>query len=70
MLALVVEIEQVFSHCPKAFLRSYLWEPDQWPSTDAMPSVAALSKAVQDTPETLAELEAHYAEANYARLLY
>jgi hypothetical protein len=70
ILALVVEIEQVFSHCPKAFLRSYLWEPDQWPSTDEMPSVAALTKAVQDTPETLAELEAHYAEANYSRLLY
>ncbi|HZV75992.1 MAG TPA: MSMEG_1061 family FMN-dependent PPOX-type flavoprotein [Conexibacter sp.] len=70
ILALVVEIEQVFSHCPKAFLRSYLWEPDQWPSTDEMPSVAELTKAVQDTPETLAELEAHYAEANYSRLLY
>jgi PPOX class probable FMN-dependent enzyme len=70
ILALVVEIEQVFSHCPKAFLRSYLWEPDQWPPVDEMPSVAELTKAVQDTPETLAELEAHYAEANYSRLLY
>jgi uncharacterized protein len=70
ILALVVEIDQVFSHCPKAFLRSYLWEPDKWPSTDEMPSVAELTKAVQDTPETLAELEAHYAEANYSRLLY
>jgi hypothetical protein len=70
ILALVVEIEQVFSHCPKAFLRSYLWEPDQWPPVDEMPSVAELTKAVQDTPETLAELEAHYAKANYSRLLY
>jgi hypothetical protein len=35
-----------------------------------MPSVAALTKAVQDTPESLAELEAHYAKANYSRLLY
>ena len=70
ILALVVEIDQVFSHCPKAFMRSYLWEPDKWPPIDEMPSVAALTKAVQDTPETLAELEAHYAEANYSRLLY
>jgi PPOX class probable FMN-dependent enzyme len=70
ILALVVEIEQVFSHCPKAFLRSYLWEPDQWPPVDEMPSVAELTKAVQDTPETLAELEAYYAQANYSRLLY
>ena len=70
VLALVVEIDQVFSHCPKAFLRSYLWEPDKWPSTDEMPSVAALTKAVQDTPETLEELETYYATRNYSKLLY
>ena len=66
MLALVVEIDQVFSHCPKAFMRSELWEPESW-QPDALPSVAALCKAVQDTPETLAELEAYYARTNYAK---
>ena len=70
ILALVVEIDQVFSHCPKAFLRSYLWEPDEWPSIDEMPSVAALTKAVQETPETLEQLEAYYAKTNYSTLLY
>lgn len=70
VLAVVIEIEQVFSHCPKAFMRSSLWEPAKWPSIDEMPSVAALCKAVQDPAETLEELEAHYAEPHYARLLY
>jgi uncharacterized protein len=70
VLALVVEIEQVFSHCPKAFMRSGLWSPESWPPADEMPSVAALTKAVQDPPETLAELETHYAEPHYAGLLY
>jgi uncharacterized protein len=70
ILALVVEIDQVFSHCPKAFLRSYLWEPDEWPSIDEMPSIAALTKAVQETPETLEQLEAYYAKTNYSTLLY
>ena len=70
VLALVVAIDQVFSHCPKAFLRSGLWSPESWPSTEEMPSVAALTKAVQDTPETLEELEAYYALPNYTRLLY
>jgi hypothetical protein len=70
VLALVVEIEQVFSHCPKAFMRSGLWSPQSWPSAEDLPSVAALTKAVQNTPETLAELEAHYAEPNYRGLLY
>jgi PPOX class probable FMN-dependent enzyme len=70
VLALVIEIEQVFSHCPKAFMRSGLWDPSAWPATQDMPSVAELTKAVQDPPETLAELEAHYAEGHYGQLLY
>ena len=35
-----------------------------------MPSVAALCKAVQDTTETLEELEAYYSKPHYERLLY
>jgi hypothetical protein len=70
VLAMVVEIEQVFSHCPKAFMRSQLWKPAQWPTADAVPSTAALCKAVQDAPETLEELETYYATANYEKRLY
>lgn len=70
LLALVIAVEQVFSHCPKAFLRSGLWEPDDWPATEDMPSVAALCKAVQDPAETLEELEAYYARPNYSGGLY
>jgi len=70
VLALVIEINQVFSHCPKAFLRSALWEPSSWTAAEELPSVAALCKAVQDPTETLAELEAHYAPDHYSRLLY
>lgn len=70
ILAIVIEIENVFSHCPKAFMRSKLWEPESWPSIEDMPSVAALCKAVQDPEDTLEELEAHYAEANYLKMLY
>jgi PPOX class probable FMN-dependent enzyme len=70
ILAIVIEIEQVFSHCPKAFLRSNLWEPGKWPSIDEMPSVAELCKLIQDPPETLEELEAHYAAPHYTGLLY
>ena len=70
LLALVVEIDQVFSHCPKAFLRSSMWKPEAWPAAEAVPSTAALCKAVQDPPETLEELETHYATINYEKLLY
>jgi len=67
-LAILVEIEQIFYHCGKAFLRSRLWQPDSW-HPDALPSHAAIVKSVQDTPETLAELEQHYGPS-YVDLLY
>lgn len=69
VLALLVEIEQIFFHCAKAFLRSALWQPGTW-RADALPSHATLVKALQDTPETLEELEAYYDPANYTKLLY
>ncbi|MFI9405881.1 pyridoxamine 5'-phosphate oxidase family protein [Nocardia sp. NPDC052316] len=70
ILAVEVEIEQIFFHCAKAFLRSHLWEPEQWPA-DGLPSWAHLVKEVQtDTTESIEELEHHYAPANYNAKLY
>ena len=68
MLALVVEIEQIFFHCAKAFLRSELWQPDTWHPA-ALPSHATIVKSVQPTPETLEELERYYGP-DYLKLLY
>lgn len=63
ILALVVEIDEVFYHCAKAFLRSQLWQPETW-QPDVLPSVAAISKAtIPDSPETLEQLEAYYGQA-------
>ena len=30
VLVLLVEIDQIFFHCAKAFMRSQLWRPDSW----------------------------------------
>ncbi|MFD1545166.1 pyridoxamine 5'-phosphate oxidase family protein [Nonomuraea guangzhouensis] len=67
-LALVVEIEQIFFHCAKAFLRSGLWKPDRW-AEDSLPSHATLVKDVQKVEETLEQLENYYGET-YAKKLY
>lgn len=67
-LALVVEIEQIFFHCPKAFMRSALWDPQTW-RPDALPSHATLVKDVQDTTESLEELERYYGP-EYVKRLY
>ncbi|HEV7897393.1 MAG TPA: pyridoxamine 5'-phosphate oxidase family protein [Planosporangium sp.] len=67
-LAIVVEIEQIFFHCAKAFMRSSLWKPETW-DPDALPSNARIVKSVQQTPETLEELERYYGP-EYADRLY
>jgi PPOX class probable FMN-dependent enzyme len=69
VLAIVVEIEQIFFHCAKAFKRSALWRSDSWPDPTALPSMACIIKDVQDTPETLAELERYYGP-EYEKMLY
>ena len=35
-----VEVEECYLHCAKAFRRSKLWEPEQWPDRKALPSMA------------------------------
>ncbi|RLK59862.1 MSMEG_1061 family FMN-dependent PPOX-type flavoprotein [Actinokineospora cianjurensis] len=45
LAALVVRPEEVFTHCPKAFVRSKLWEPGAWPGAEAQPDPAELSHA-------------------------
>jgi len=67
-LAIVVEIEQIFFHCMKAFLRSKLWEPESW-RPDALPSHAQIVKSVQPCAETLEELERYYGP-QYATRIY
>jgi PPOX class probable FMN-dependent enzyme len=67
-LALVVEIEQLFFHCAKAFMRSSLWQPETW-APSALPSNAEIIKTVQTLPEPLEELERYYGPG-YEKLLY
>jgi len=67
-LALVVEIEQIFFHCAKAFMRSTLWQPETW-NPGALPSHAQIVKSVQPTTESLEELEQYYGPS-YAKFLY
>ncbi|MBN1095633.1 pyridoxamine 5'-phosphate oxidase family protein [Blastococcus sp. TML/C7B] len=69
VLAVVVEIEQVFHHCGKAFLRSQLWEPESW-APDAVPSRARIAHALERKDEPLEELERYYSSDAYAAGLY
>lgn len=68
LLALMVEIEQVFHHCPKAFMRSELWQPATW-QPDGVPSRARIAQRLEQPEVPLADLEHYYGPA-YAAGLY
>jgi hypothetical protein len=68
VLAVVVEIDQVFHQCSKAFLRSALWQPQTW-RPDAVASRAVIAKTLERPGDPLADIERHYGPA-YAEGLY
>ncbi len=68
ILALEIAIEEVFFHCPKAFLRSETWKPESWNPT-AVPSVAQMAKAFKPD-QSEEELDAYYSEDNLRKILY
>jgi len=62
--ALVVGIDEVYPHCPKAFLRGAVWKPEQWLPADAQPTSAQVTLAQLRMPGlTIAEIEQHEADA-------
>jgi predicted pyridoxine 5'-phosphate oxidase superfamily flavin-nucleotide-binding protein len=62
--ALVLGIEEVYPHCPKALLRSAAWKPDQWLPADAQPTSAEVTLAQLRLPElTIADIEQTEADA-------
>ena len=68
ILALEIDVEEVFFHCAKAFLRSDTWDPSSWNPT-AVPSVAKIAQAIK-ADMSLAELEKYYDEENVRKVLY
>lgn len=68
VLALEVDIQEVFHHCSKAFLRAKAWDPETW-DTETVPRRAVLAHTLERPEHTLAEVEAHYGP-QYAETIY
>jgi uncharacterized protein len=67
--AIVVRAEEVYTHCPKAFVRSKLWDPGSWPDPATLPTSAEVSLAHQRDPElTLEQVQARERDALANRL--
>ncbi|MET0525475.1 MAG: pyridoxamine 5'-phosphate oxidase family protein [Nocardioides sp.] len=70
LLVIVVDVEQVFFHCAKAFLRSGLWKPETWDPEAVVPKRAQIAREVEGDPRSDAELEEYYQPDNYSKGLY
>ena len=68
LLALVVEIDEVFFHCSKAFLRSKTWEPESW-QPEAVPRRAVIAHTLERPDDPVEALDEYYGP-NYARAIY
>ena len=63
VMAMEVAVEEVYFHCAKAFLRSGLWRPEDWPD-EAGPSARRIATTFLAPEEITEELVQRYSSAS------
>jgi PPOX class probable FMN-dependent enzyme len=61
-IGLLIEIDEVFTHCSKAFLRSELWDPERHVDRTELPSSGEILRSLDPTVDA-----EHYDEERAAR---
>ena len=68
---LIIEVEQAFMHCARAFKRAGLWERERWPDASAVPSMQRMIWDLLPTKPEGKTLEQYERESNErAKILY
>lgn len=68
VLALLVRVQEVFYHCPKAFMRSSTWRPESW-HPGRVRRYADIAKILWRAGDPAEDVDRHYG-AGYAAGLY
>ena len=68
-LALLVDVEEVFFHCPRAFRRSRTWDHEAWRPTAARP-YADIALVLWRKGQPKDDVRRHYADSVYNEALY
>ncbi len=63
LLAIGVEVEEVFLHCARSFRRGRLWDSETWPGADALPSMPCILYDQTNGAMSLEALEARNAQS-------
>jgi PPOX class probable FMN-dependent enzyme len=56
-LAIAVHVEEAFFHCSKCMIRSHLWQPQEWPLLDGLPTLAETMKEAASIPAPVEVIE-------------
>jgi uncharacterized protein len=70
LVALVVDVEEVFFQCAKAFRRSKLWDPSTWPDPALQPPLARVLKDQVPSCEMTTEALDRLIQEGYRDRLY
>lgn len=70
LLGIGVEVEECYMHCAKAFKRSKLWEPNEWPDQAALPVVSRIIADHANIEGVSAEDVAKSLQETYEKRLY
>jgi PPOX class probable FMN-dependent enzyme len=69
-IGLGVAVEEAFLHCAKAFKRSGLWQPEQWPSLDGLARPAEIWRDHMALPGLTTEGVQELLDDDYVNNLY
>lgn len=70
IVGIVVEVEECFIHCAKAFKRSKLWEPSSWANKETLPTAAKILFEHAKIPNSSVDVIAERLQESYTKRLY
>lgn len=56
-LAIAVHVDEAFFHCAKCMIRSRIWQPEQWPTLEGLPTLAEAMKDAASIPAPVEVVE-------------
>ncbi|MDX8364663.1 pyridoxamine 5'-phosphate oxidase family protein [Cytobacillus sp. IB215665] len=70
LFGILVEVQECYAHCAKAFIRSNLWNPESWYAKKTLPSVPQMLVAHSKIPNATSEQVAKELQEGYKNRLY
>ncbi|PGT82754.1 phosphatidylinositol alpha-mannosyltransferase [Bacillus sp. AFS040349] len=70
LFGLLVEAQECYVHCAKAFIRSQLWDADSWLAKEALPSAPQMLVAHSKLPNVSSDQVAKELNESYTQRLY